>query len=77
MITRRADDGTVLMDREDLAAWLRRPVATIRAHCQPVAYDRATGRALYDAEQCQESLSRVGRRRVGLRSDAPYGSLGN
>jgi hypothetical protein len=77
MITQKADDGTVLMDREDLAVWLRRPVATIRAHCQPVAYDRATGRALYDAEKCQESLSRVGRRRVGLQSDDPYDTLGN
>lgn len=63
MITRKAEDGTVLMDREDLALWLHRSVATIRVHCQPVGYDRATGRALYDAQQCQARLSQVGRRR--------------
>lgn len=62
MITRPGDEGTVLMDREDLAAWLRRPIATIRARCTPVTYDRATGRALYDAEACQELLAGVSKR---------------
>jgi len=62
MITRRAGDGTVLMDREDLAAWLDRPTTTIRAHCTPVAYDPTTRRALYDAEACREQLVHVMRR---------------
>ena len=62
MITRAGQDGTVLMDREDLAAWLGRPVATIRARCTPVAYDPATGRALYDAEACQAQLADITRR---------------
>lgn len=57
------DDGTVLMDREDLASWLCRPVATIRAHCTPVSIDPATRRALYDAETCQTQLADVGKRR--------------
>ena len=52
----------MLMDREDLAAWLGRPTTTIRARCSPVAYDLATGRALYDAEACQERLAGLARR---------------
>ena len=52
----------MLMDREDLAAWLGRPTTTIRARCSPVAYDLATGRALYDAEACREKLIQVVRR---------------
>lgn len=63
MITRMLDDGTVLMDREDLASWLRRPVATIRARCKPVTVDAVTRRALYDAEACQTQLADVGKRR--------------
>ena len=62
MITRRAGDGTVLMDREDLAVWLDRPATTIRARCVPVAYDAATGRALYDAEACRGRLAELARR---------------
>lgn len=62
MITRMVGD-TLLMDREDLARWLGRPVATIRAHCKPVRYDYATGRALYDADACQEQLANVPKRR--------------
>jgi hypothetical protein len=62
MISRRAGDGTVLMDREDLSAWLGRPVATIRARCTPVTYDRATNRALYDDEACREQLADLTRR---------------
>lgn len=62
MITRWADDGTLLMDREDLASWTHRPAATIRARCQPTACDIRTRRALYDAEGCQEALSHLQRR---------------
>ena len=62
MITRRAGDGVVLMDREDLAAWLDRPAATIRTRCTPVTYDNPTGRALYDAEACREVLAGLARR---------------
>lgn len=61
MITRMVD-GVVLMDLEDLAAWLKRPSATIRAHCKPVARDRPTRRVLYDADACQELLADVPRR---------------
>ncbi len=61
MITRMVD-GTVLMDREDLAAWLKRSVATIRAKCKPVGVDPATRRALYDAEACQTQLADVAKR---------------
>ena len=62
MITRMVADGTILMDREDLSSWLRRPVATIRAKCRPTAMDVRTRRALYDAEACQAILEKVGRR---------------
>jgi hypothetical protein len=55
-------DGTILMDREDLSGWLRRPAATIRAKCRPVAMDVRTRRALYDAEVCQARLERIKRR---------------
>jgi hypothetical protein len=57
-----AADGTILMDREDLSGWLRRPVATIRAKCRPVASDVRTRRVLYNAEACQVILERVKRR---------------
>lgn len=63
MIT-RPDGERVLVDREDLARITRLSQATIRARCQPVDYDRATHRALYDLEQCQEQLQDVKRRRV-------------
>lgn len=64
MITRMVD-GIVLMDREDLAALLALSAATIRARCRPVARDAVTGRALYDAEACQEQLATTkGRVRV-------------
>lgn len=62
MITRMVAGGSVLMDRDDLASWLDRPAATIRALCQPIAYDRITRRALYDAEACQQRLANVPRR---------------
>jgi hypothetical protein len=62
VITRRLEH-IVLMDRDDLAAWLGRSSATIRALCQPVTYDEATGRALYDAEACQARLADVAKRR--------------
>jgi len=62
VITRATAEGTVLMDREDLSAWLDRPTATIRAHCKPVTYDPPTNRALYDAEACREQLADVERR---------------
>jgi hypothetical protein len=62
MITRMVVDGTILMDREDLAGWLRRPAATIRAKCRPIASDVRTRRALYNAETCQARLERTKRR---------------
>lgn len=61
MITRQIE-GRYLMDREDLAAWLNRSTATIRAHCTPVTYDPVTKRALYDAEACQATLADVRKR---------------
>jgi hypothetical protein len=62
VITRWFRDGTLLMDREDLSSWLDRPVATIRARCQPAAHDIATKRPLYDADACLEKLKTVKRR---------------
>lgn len=59
MITRMVADGTILMDREDLSGWLHRPAATIRAKCRPIACDRRTRRALYDAEACQTILETI------------------
>ena len=59
------------MDREDLAAWLGRPATTIRARCTPAGYDRATGRALYDAEACRQQLAQVGRRRIDDHKHCP------
>lgn len=62
MIVRRVASNLVLIDRQGLSQWLRRPVATIRVHCRPVACDVATRRALYDVEACQAQLGDIQRR---------------
>ena len=57
MIVRYLPDGQCLADREALARLLDRPASTIRARCEPVAYDLATRRALYDTEQVTKIMS--------------------
>jgi hypothetical protein len=51
-----------LMDCEALAVQLRRPVSTIRAHCEPIAADVATRRLLFDADAMAERLASIKQR---------------
>lgn len=62
MIVRYAGQRT-LIDCEALATQLGRPVATIRAHCVPVASDLATRRLLFDADQAVSILAVIPTRR--------------
>lgn len=55
-------DGKRLADREALAQLLDRPASTIRARCKPVAYDIATRRALYDADDVAQDMKTRQRR---------------
>ena len=63
MIVLYQPDGKRLADREALAQLLDRPASTIRARCTPVAYDIATRRALYDADEVAETMKSRQRRR--------------
>lgn len=63
MIVRYLEDAD-LGDYE--ALWVaseRRPIATIRAHCDPVACDVATRRLLFDLGESVAKLAQVGKRR--------------
>ena len=48
----------------------RRPIATLRAHCQPIACDLTTRQLLYDADQATAALAQVKTRRPHTRPAA-------
>ncbi len=71
MITRFIAAAVVLVDYE--ALWVhvgRRPIPTIRAHCQPIACDLTTHRLLFDAADSVLRLSTVRTRKPHRRPNA-------
>jgi hypothetical protein len=59
----RYEADRILVDYEGM--WVhsgRRPIATIRRYCEPVACDVATHRLLFDADVSKERLAAVKRR---------------
>lgn len=68
MIVRYLTDGKRLADREALSQLLDRPASTIRARCEPIAYDLETRRALYDADEVTKIMSDRQRRRFRPRT---------
>lgn len=56
----RYETDIILVDYEGL--WVhsgRRPIATIRRHCEPIACDVATHLLLFDAEESKTRLASV------------------
>lgn len=67
MIVRSNPDGTMLADREWLAAFYGLKPETIRKRWTPATYDPATGAALYDwDEDAAYTMSRKTRRRLAV-----------
>lgn len=59
MIVRYLPGGRALVDRQALVCETGLSEVTIRSHVRAAAYDRDTGRALYDHDQASAALSGV------------------